>query len=480
VLHSPSAVLEVASCPANAGRASALAAARLALGSAHSAGAPRSADAAVLAIDRADADGSPAQCHTLAWADDDARLVSLSEWTARSGLARADGFVLAEALLMAHSACQLADTEAVRTMLWIDEHHSVLTGAAGRRLCFVRSLPIGTESLVEAVAHTPSLDGASTLLSVEDSRSVLERFGIPEREQPVDALRGILGKSLLPSLQPVLQRFGVELKQSVRFGLSESDRVSLTIELVGPGAKVANLAPAIGAVTGFEARAVGPSHEKAPSLTDLALGHPAIGRLTALSAQEAGEFRKARRMLHAGLASAFVLVGIDAAFTALDASRRPAPDPYQSARVASADVAREAIDMLSEPLARFDEALARVAPSDAHWRPFLESLAAATPPEVRFEAVRAEARAEGAPAVRLVGRATGPGALDSARSVRAVLEALEGLPIVSGVELVSTGRATENGQEVQRFEIACGLLSLPRFASAEATAVLTSSTEQQP
>lgn len=468
LVQSPSAVFEVASCPVKAGRASALSAARLALDAAGvDAGVVRRpTGVAVFATDRAGADGTPPHFHTLAWSDDDSRMAAVAEWTARAGLAPADTIVLADAPLMVHAALEVLSAQAGRTVLWMDEHQSVLAGAARGRLCFVRLLPIGLESLVEAVAHAPGADGKAAALSLDDSRAVLSRIGIPDRDQIVDAARGIVGKSLLPSIQPVLQRLCVEIKQTIRFGLSESDRETVTVELAGPGALIPRLAEAIATLTGHSARPVGDQRNAAAGLIGLALAHPLIGRLSTIAADEERDFRRARRLLHAGIAAAFALVGIDAAFTAMDAHGRPAPDPVLVARLAAAEQAREALDRAAGPLKRFDDTLAQVAPSDAHWRPFLESLAAATPPEVRFEAVRTDDTVKDASVVRLSGRVSGPNAAESARSVRDILAALEALPIVEQAQLISTGRATINGSEVQRFEIACEFLGLPRFSFA--------------
>ena len=59
---------------------------------------------------------------------------------------------------------------------------------------------------------------------------------------------GLAGTQVVPLLQPVLQRFIVELRQSLRFGLNDNDRANLSLFITGPGSAVKGLSVDSGAV----------------------------------------------------------------------------------------------------------------------------------------------------------------------------------------------------------------------------------------
>jgi len=159
----------------------------------------------------------------------------------------AEAVSLADSVRLA-TAPTVADE--VTALVWIGEHSTSLAVGVGsgadRRLLFVRTVNSGTESLAEVLCRPLRRARAAAHAQIitlphDAARKMLLAVASP-RERPDPRPSEPPGSSLLPHLQPVLQRLSIEIKQSLRFGVTEADRPKVRIRLAGPGAAIPGLA----------------------------------------------------------------------------------------------------------------------------------------------------------------------------------------------------------------------------------------------
>lgn len=258
VYESASVLASVQSCPLAAGLAGAASAARLALGEV--AGfAPDDESFEIEALESDRPEASDARRHTLTAADRAGHVRNLAEWVRSLGL-RPVSLVPATALALSRTvrAVRASPARSLRASLWLDEHYCVLAAGDGVSLRFVRTLNLGVSSMAEALMRPMRrADGGTVQLTRGEAYEVLEQCGIPAAEETVDAERGLVGASVLPLLQPVLQRLSVDVKQSLRFGLNEGERTGTTLTVDGPGGRLRRLAEVLGQLSGVAAHATG-------------------------------------------------------------------------------------------------------------------------------------------------------------------------------------------------------------------------------
>jgi len=111
----------------------------------------------------------------------------------------------------------------------------------GRILMF-RQIGLGIEHLVTSLCRPIHVQqNQEYCLKPDAARQLLFERGLPGRDTIIDEKHDLHGHHLLPLIQPVLQRLLVELKQSLRFGLTDIEPSELQGELIGPGAAIVGL-----------------------------------------------------------------------------------------------------------------------------------------------------------------------------------------------------------------------------------------------
>lgn len=203
-----------------------------------------------------DSAGAGAQQHVLAMGELDSHLDCLYRLAEDAGL-RVIGCVPAAAsgLWMAHDHLMRSGSPGARISVYLDTQTAALVAWEDGRIKFARSLPLGFEPVARTLARelaarsAPGIDLTAPL-------TLLRTVGLPKKGEPIGPT-GIPGEAVIPHIQPLLQRMAVELKQSVRFGLSEANRSSAPLSVVGPGAEIAGLPESLAALSGL-VPAVGP------------------------------------------------------------------------------------------------------------------------------------------------------------------------------------------------------------------------------
>jgi hypothetical protein len=468
-----------------------------------------------IATDKPTAGGTgqtkPAQMHCLAAADSESCAKALADCLRNAGLVP-KAFIPVPAAMLAASMRMLverpekAKAGGSRLVLWIGEHGSVLAAGNAERTAFIRHLPLGVESLVDAMVRpvqgrpTTKLPGTGpdgTTTDRADARAMLFSSGIPRPTGPGEASTG--GATILPLIQPVLQKYIVETKQSLRFGLSQPERTGLSLIIAGPGASIAGLAEIIARECGIEVSAQDPAGVSPPP-DDLARGDASAlfcaGELpinllpNELVATVSRKRLRAAMWVGAGLAAAAMSLDGAGAYVVLQKEQRTLQSLQQQAAAPNASraayektrAARRGVTLASQ---KIDQALG----SGPEWAATLSFLAEHTPATIRLREVRAErtlparSPADGSPVTtasttcRVVGVVRPEGVMPAALIVKQFIDTLNSAPIFQFAKLGTTQRVKEPTapgeieqavREVLSFEITLGLIELPRSLSEDA------------
>jgi Tfp pilus assembly protein PilN len=293
--------------------------------------------------------------------------------------------------------------------------------------------------------------------------------GVPRRDQVVDEEAQVRAEHVLPLLQPVLQRYAVEAKQTLRFAVGEAGLVRSTLLLAGPGAAIPSLATVLSSQIEIPVTA-----EDAPPAGPLELGARASRAGLALRSRAERDRRERaglRRAMAAGGVLAVALIAADAARTLQEQYlvRRSV-----AALAGRAVDARHDIDLrtraaaLARRVQAQEQAAAGALGQRPDWLAFLDELGEITAGSIRLTDVQCTAGAGGYTAsVRGVAdlRDRSEGGPDP---LAAYIERLQRSPMVEGVELGSTRLGEYEGTPVKHFAITAKLVGLPaRLAGAE-------------
>jgi Tfp pilus assembly PilM family ATPase len=126
--------------------------------------------------------------------------------------------------------------------LHFGKHSSFFIIGGQGRISFERSIALGTETIVRSLTRPIRLpDEEAIELDHDTAKKIVHEHGIPETDEAVHDDPQLTRRHIMPQIQPVLQRYVVELRQSLRFGLPESERDSIDIAVSGPGSTVPGL-----------------------------------------------------------------------------------------------------------------------------------------------------------------------------------------------------------------------------------------------
>ncbi len=209
--------------------------------------------------------------------------------------------------------------------LHFGEHSSLFVVGGGGAIRFERSIAIGLRTIARSLTHPIRLSGEDETveLDFDSALKILHRHGIPDADEVVHHDPELTRRHIMPLIQPVLQRYIVELRQSIRFGVpDENERKSIAITVTGPGSAI----PGLAGLVGWELRLDVKADEKysgydylLPAATGSelveAIEDPQVlAHLNFLPSELAGRRQMAhlRRWLWAGAAAALIAIGTDA------------------------------------------------------------------------------------------------------------------------------------------------------------------------
>jgi len=487
VYAAPLAASAVFSCPVGAGPAAAENAARLALAeqTGHALH-DQPCDFAVLGQDRLPRGGGgaagpsegSAQRHVLACTDRAESAAAVAQWAHSVGvnpvrLVPDDALALACGL----DAALREGSGPPRALLWLGERCSVLACAADGRLRFIRVVRIGTAMLADALTRPIRRgEGAEPLaLDRPAAERLLERTGIPGPRDELAEL-GVTGSALLPLLQPVLQRIGVELKQSLRFGLSEAERAGATLTLTGPGGSIPGLLKVLAEFCAIPASAEtrGAAGAAEGAIATGSAGWTALGRadvnLLPAPLQATRVLRTMRRAVWSGAMVASLLLGGHALMVMgqLDRANDEA-EAVGSRLAASSDATALAMTAVRalEQRAATDARIGSAMGVGVPWDAVLSLLADAAPEGMHLTSVQGVGPAGAMPTLDIAGHVERQAGVDPALTLREFVSRLAASPIVRGARLGSTQRSSARGLDTQRFEVSLTLAPVPAARPSE-------------
>jgi hypothetical protein len=466
IAHGPTSRAGVTDVPSSVPREQAFASAQLSLASASEGDLDSEVFSEDLAIDGPGV--VEARRHVLSVAEADAVLVAIETSLADWGL-RHERTVVAESLaIRAVASRALANTTGAAAALWVGEHGSVLAASKDGRLLFVRQISVGSESFVDALTRPLRRAGdesPTACVPREHARRLIAEVGFPAPADPLPGIEGYTGAAVLPVLQPLVQRIGVEIKQSLRFAIGADARGELVVTLIGPGASIPGCDAAIARQTGMTVKAEASSVPPSLALASLAAGPIRVPALPSTRARSRSVGSTARRTVLAGVGVALAITVFQWGATLQElSSLRTRGSEGVSAEVVwkrvTLDTVRAAEAQVQSVRARLHKAAGTTIDPASVW-----AAASQVAPEgvwltdVQFSSEGKSSR------LSILGKVDARHVSSPAEVIRALVRDLGQIPLVSSVKLGRTNRAIESGREVESFEVTAELVGLPAGAT---------------
>lgn len=266
-------------------------------------------------------EGREAETRVFAVGDSAAAAECIADWTRRAGL-RLQGMTSLRAAVLAAAMRRCESlSSGDHVVVELHEHATGVVGVSRGKVAFARVLSFGFDLLLEALGRGARdvTKGRDQPISREELRDMLFRCGVPARNDILHEHLGLRGEHVLPLMHPVIQRFAVEIRQTLRFAKIEGSGDSQSVELAGPGAAIKGIDGVFGE---FVDAPVG-------SLTSEPNAGSSAGSLAAdgvdadlLYAPESEIYARGQRLVRRGVqCGALVAMGLLAAF-AIDAGQQ--------------------------------------------------------------------------------------------------------------------------------------------------------------
>jgi len=431
-----------------------------------------------------DRNGEPRRRHIAMAADTDECVSRLTDVFLNAGLAGVDTVPMETALTASTVDHALNASAKGRSIVSVHfgQTRSVIIAAHDHRLLLARPVDFGTDRLIEALSH--SISSAEDSRPAEDiAQALLFQHGLPTPGQTIDiGSHSLEAADILPAIQPVLQRMLVEIRQSVRFGLSDLSEKPIVL-LCGSGANIPRLSEAFTAELGSEC--IADQTVSSIELSDLTHAQEALRnglrvRLIPRRDAAAGSVRSLRNALYAGSAAALVLGAGHTAMVmhqeeqlrpqvdALLAQTQPAShqslDPLKTAnRVRAVRATIEAIDTALGERSDIASLLQELCVLTAE---------TAILTDIEFSGSRnAECRLRGY---------TRAEAADPGSSVRLLIDSLRSSPLIESVRLDGTQTSVLDNHETQYFSATLKLRTVPHPITSPSATVASVPVETQP
>lgn len=409
----------------------------------------------------------PCRTHVLACADKDQNVEAIASWVRRGGL-RLKSLSPAPALALAECAQRVLETRdptPVASIYFGGSFTCIAAGSAGR-LLFVRVMNFGVDLLSDSYARERSAAQSELLPEPDVRRQARESvwsLGIPSRSESGGGYTPVL-----PLIVPVIQKFLVEIKQTIRFGCGESELTRVNLTAIGPGASIPNLAKSLSEALDLPMEistgSVGPH-----SLDHAELGVRHAGHQIDLSPASEVHARSGRRLtagVAVGAALALAAVGLDAGATYM-ALRRVESQIAMSQESVSLSREhfknRERAALLAAAFRDQHAALAEAMAPAPEWSAILAELGRLADQRVRLTQLNAENNA-GKPRVEITGLAFTDAGGDALRDF---MNKLMRSPLAQAVELGPTRAAEAEGRTATHFTLTALLRALPADPGAE-------------
>jgi len=412
--------------------------------------------------------------HMLLAVDKDENCQSVAVWVERCGAIPAQITPMSAVVskYLVTRSLDHADESEPYAVIYVGEHHSTIAGSGGGRLRFVRTFAMGFGMLVDAYCRGAFETERITAVERADARRALFGAGLPT--SPTDLLpigKKARASAIMPLIQPVIQRFLVETRQTLRFGFGETTLQRVRFELIGPGSRVPGFAEALS--MGLEIEVITPDAKQDLSQTNV---YSEDGDMHLVGAGDPCPvnlvpsifiLRKRRRRLgmsmRVGAVAAAALLAADAATT------------YQETRGVEAQLRsnepileRVAIDRtnweraaeLSAELVDVRSKLVDLIGERTNWELVLREIGRASRPPIRLTHIQGAAERESI-VLTIRGFAFDRDGATGSDALSAYLERLNESAVTSRVAMGTTQRAEIEGQTGIKFVIEARVVALP-------------------
>ncbi|MHC5002830.1 MAG: hypothetical protein ACYTJ0_06870 [Planctomycetota bacterium] len=453
---------------------------------------PYAAEIAVCrtAIVCSDPCGKHGQQHVGVAADRNDVIAAIARLVDDAGL-RFDLAVPIDMLIMAAQVREVLRPQQTGARLYIGEHSSFFLVCDESRLVFARQIRIGLDAIGSSLTLPIQRRGESEAVQLDSTtaRRILHERGLPGRDELVHEQLGLTGGQVIPLMQPVLQRLVIELRQSLRFGLSDSQRDELKILLTGPGSSLPGFGKLIGDELGVPvgvddtrgahdwAEPAGRGSQLGDAWTDRNLTAQ-LGLLSNDLSRERNTKRLCRWMW-GGAAAAIVLIGVDVARYQLklqDARRHVDALETQTMGQEQLRQSTGRLTAVSKAMKALRNDIKREVGAKSHYGGILKEISRLTPPEISLSSVSLLHR-ERATIGRINGIASAAGQAE-APDLQAYIDTLSHSPFIEEIALENVQIGTVDGGPGQIFEASFTCLLVPDTAGAGSDALAVA--EEQP
>jgi Tfp pilus assembly protein PilN len=404
-----------------------------------------------------DLTGDPAQTHVALAADREDVAEAIVHLVEEAGLRFLSATPLDAALMANFVKRELAGRQH-RGALYIGQYTSFFVVVSRGTLLFSRRIDLGIETLVTSLTRPINIAGRPEIeLTVDEARALLAKHGIPDRDEHVHEEHGLTGMQVVPLLQPVLQRFIVELRQSLRFGLDEANRKDLSLWVTGGGSALKNLATVIGRELGIESAGdtAYPDPDADRERKDAIADRVILSRLNLMPRPMAMQRRtaKLRRWMMTGASAAMVLIAVEGArYHTQVRSAQSEADVYASQLedLKALESTQAKLKVVMGAKAQLQKAIHEEIGLVNNYRACMQELSLITPPTIRFTRIEFRDVPKGGGGT-LAGFAF-PSTKDAHRTdLESFIEAMKGSPLFTDVVLGNVQIKATGASDGQQF-----------------------------
>jgi hypothetical protein len=414
-----------------------------------------------------DQKGERRQTHVVAAAERDDVAAALVDLVEKAGLQFVSATPI-EATIMARVAGEALRRRMKRGgLLYIGEHTSFFVVGGQGSMLFSRRIGLGLITLTRSLTRPIRVSGGQDAieLDMQAAREIVHRHGITAADTVVQEEHGLTQRQIIPLIQPVLQRFIVELRQSIRFGLPDDERRNLPIAIMGPGASMPGLAALLSDELGVEMLADEryQSYDwtepgcRGSELADATRRGRILGHLNLLPQKLARQRRVTRlkRWMVTGAAAAVLIIALDALrFGDQLGTLRTHADALvsQTADIESLQVTAKRMSTALAAMNDLEKTILEEIGARISYRACLQEISQLTPDSIRFTSVRIT-RTDGRTQCNLLGFAVPDGSPTGQADLAAFVERLRRSPLFQDVVLGTVQIATLAGVDGRRFDI---------------------------
>ena len=427
-----------------------------------------------------DAGGADRRWHVVVGADRSDVIRAIVEMVETAGLTFDSATPIDAAIIAAVVRSALAYAGPQHGWLHFGKHSSFFVLGGGGRVRFVRSIALGTETIVKTLTRpirTP--DDQPINLDHVTAQRIFYEHGIPETDDVIDETLQIRRRHIMPQIQPVLQRYVVELRQSLRFGLSEEERKAIEITVSGPGSTVPGLSELIAwelnlklaidtRYSGYDFRApAGDGSELHDALSNTKF----LDRLN-LQPADAALRRQAgrlRRWLWTGAAAAIAVIALDTVQIGsklTEARHRADALTIAASQVLGMKETHTRLLAAGAALEEVEQTIAAEAGAAINMRAILQELSAATPASIKLNSLRVTRKGD-IVRVRLHGRAIEINTVSGQTEVRRFITALQESPLFREANLRDVERGSFAEGNGERFEASFEAVLAPHISAIQ-------------